>query len=976
MKRSTSVSAFGGALALLALLCSGSPVFAQAGETPDVAALMAAAAASGGSSGESKKQPDFPEWKEVSEGFSKVVSTADGSDSLYGIWTRAKDGQMLAELPAGYQGQKHYIALTVPTGELFSGLQAGDLYVSWKRFDKRLALIEPNLDVRSTGDQESKDSIGNHFVDRVVLDVPIVCMGPNNQPVIDMDDLLVGQASRFYGGYGNGMNRNLATITKAKAFPENVELAFTVPTGGDLKTYHYSISRIPDGNGYQPRAADDRVGYFMTTYRDLGKFRDDQVRTRYINRWRLEKADPKLKLSPPKEPITFYVEHTVPIRYRRWVKEGVLFWNQAFERIGITDAVVVHYQDKATGAHMDKDPEDVRYNFLRWLSNDIGTAIGPSRAHPLTGQILDADIVLTDGWIRHFWYQSHEFLPQTAMAGFTEADLAWFSEHPDWDPRVRLAPPKDRAAVRAGVAEDRARSAVSGLSSLATMGTQMRDSSALHQLAARLGPDASLCLAAEGKAQQMSVAGLQFALGGLVGGDADDGERKDGDAPAEDDEEEESLIDGIPESFVGPMLADLVAHECGHTLGLRHNFKASSLYSLAEMNSAAFKGAKPFAGSVMDYIPVNINMDDGELQGDWAMIGCGPYDLWAIEYGYGFGDPAEVAKRCADPGLAYATDFDTAGPDPLARRYDFAADPLEYCESRMRLARQQRGKVLDDFVKDGDSWGRARRGYSITLGTQTQSLSMMANWVGGAFLNKDHKGDPGEREPIVPVPVETQRRALRFVIDNAFHDESFGLTPDLLQHMTLQKWSDPDDWFTAYDDATFPLHDRIAGIQASALSMLLSPTTLRRVYDNELLVPADEDALTLVELMATVGGDVWSELSGGKGSFTNRKPMISSLRRNLQAEHVERLIDLSLGAVWGAVEKPVSNLAVAQLRDLSEQLAAALDGGGLDDYSKDHLVEARIRIGKALDAQYVYNADAMGGGGSTIFYLGEPAPGN
>ena len=69
----------------------------------------------------------------------------------------------------------------------------------------------------------------------------------------------------------------------------------------------------------------------------------------------------------------------------------------------------MYYQDKATGAHMDKDPEDVRYNFIRWLSNDIGTAMGPSRTHPMTGQILDADIVLTDGWIRHFWYQSNEF---------------------------------------------------------------------------------------------------------------------------------------------------------------------------------------------------------------------------------------------------------------------------------------------------------------------------------------------------------------------------------------------------------------------------------------------------------------------------------------------------------------------------------------------------------------------------------------
>jgi hypothetical protein len=61
------------------------------------------------------------------------------------------------------------------------------------------------------------------------------------------------------------------------------------------------------------------------------------------------------------------------------VREGVLMWNKAFEKVGIANAIEVYYQDAATGAHMEKDPEDVRYNFVRWLNNDIGTAIGPSR---------------------------------------------------------------------------------------------------------------------------------------------------------------------------------------------------------------------------------------------------------------------------------------------------------------------------------------------------------------------------------------------------------------------------------------------------------------------------------------------------------------------------------------------------------------------------------------------------------------------
>ena len=103
-------------------------------------------------------------------------------------------------------------------------------------------------------------------------------------------------------------------------------------------------------------------------------------------------------------------------------------------------------------------------------------------------------------------------------------------------------------------------------------------------------------------------------------------------------------LDGIPEWFVGPLFAELVCHEVGHTLGLRHNFKASSLYTHEQMNSEEFKGKKTIAGSVMDYLPPNFRVDTGEVQGDFTMIDVGPYDKWAIRYGYMFGDPSEVLK--------------------------------------------------------------------------------------------------------------------------------------------------------------------------------------------------------------------------------------------------------------------------------------------------------------------------------------------
>jgi hypothetical protein len=168
----------------------------------------------------------------------------------------------------------------------------------------------------------------------------------------------------------------------------------------------------------------------------------------------------------------------------------------------------------------------------------------------------------------------------------------------------------------------------------------------------------------------------------------------------------------IPEWFLAQPRAH--RHEVGHTLGLRHNFKASSIYSLAKINSPELKGKQPFAGSVMDYLPINVVLNEkGELQGDIDMLGIGPYDMWAIEYGYTFDDTAKVLARVR-ARVAYATDG-TRRPGPPRPRYDAATRWL--AESRMKFT-GLRAQILDKFVKAATlvegAWG-----YKITLGTQS-----------------------------------------------------------------------------------------------------------------------------------------------------------------------------------------------------------------------------------------------------------------
>lgn len=923
-------------------------------------------------------KPDFPPHTEVLKDFEQVISSIDKTPSLFQIWVRRKDSQMLAVFPEKFAQKKFFIALTVASGEQYAGLQAGDMYVYWVRNDKRMELRTPNLEVRSTGEAESKASVQRLFTDRVIVDVPILALVPGWGPVIDMDALLVGEAEKFFGPMVRGARTALATIKTAKAFPQNVELAFELPMrDGVLKTLHYSISEITPNPAYKPRVADERVGYFTTAFMDLGKYQAEESRVRYINRWHLEKADPNLKVSPPKNPIVFYIESTTPIRYRRWVREGVLMWNKAYEKVGIANALEVYYQDAATGAHMEKDPEDVRYNFVRWLNNNIGTAIGPSRVDPLTGQILDADIILTDGWIRHYWRQFNETIPQFALEGLSPAALAWLQTRPQWDPRVRLAPPANREALIAGILARGPQ--LQGGHPAAGAGSPLAGSNEFDGLAGRTSQFNGLCRAADCRALDLAVMRATFELtretleaAAATAGDKPDGDKKDDKKP---EEPKDPLLDGVPEWFIGPLIADLVAHEVGHTLGLRHNFRASSIYTLEQINSPEVKGKKAFAASVMDYLPVNIfDWQDKEKQGDYGMIEIGPYDYWAIEYGYAIVDKPEALKpilaKAPQPELTYATDEDTMGPDPLARRYDFAADPLNYGKKQLELAKFHRERLIEKFVKEGQSWARARYGYEMTLGLQTRALAMMSGWLGGAFVNRDKKGDPGNRAPITVVPVKDQREALKFVLENAFRDEAYGLTPDLLRRMTLDKWW--DNLAVIFEDPTWPIHDRIMGVQSLVLTRLMNPGTLGRVYDNELMTPGQEDMITIPEVLRKLETEIWSELDKPAANYTERQPMISSLRRNLQREYIERLIDLSMPSAWGqAAHKPIANLALMHLRQLSARLGKALETAGLDAYTRAHLDEARLRIEKALDAGYILNAGGQGGLGGIILLMGQ-----
>ncbi|MFV0446839.1 MAG: DUF5117 domain-containing protein, partial [Planctomycetaceae bacterium] len=335
-----------------------------------------------------------------------------------GMWKlHYSEQQLLVELPKSALG-KEYMVLTsiargISSGMVIGGMTWGfgdDIIWTFKQSGEKLFVIQRNVRYRAKeGSPESK-AVELAYSDSILYALPILTTAPDGSLLVDMTRIFMSDDMGIGGAIGSGFSfqSDRSTWAKVVGFPSNIELEVaavyggrgaveTVPDSRGVQVnVHYSISELPKvgSNGYKPREADDRIGYFLTVIKDFSDKAEDEHFVRYINRWNLQKRDSSADLSPAKEPIIFYIEKTVPVALRPTVEAGILEWNKAFEKIGFAGAIQVrHEEDVENQLGVDIDPEDVRFNFFRWITADAGFAMGPSRVDPRSGQIMDADII-------------------------------------------------------------------------------------------------------------------------------------------------------------------------------------------------------------------------------------------------------------------------------------------------------------------------------------------------------------------------------------------------------------------------------------------------------------------------------------------------------------------------------------------------------------------------------------------------------
>jgi hypothetical protein len=828
--------------------------------------------------------------------FEKFKEGAESQPGLFTVWK--KNGKVWFEIAPSQLGTQYLLVPTLVNGVdaqrfLVSGIPFGSYLISFERAGDKIVVLEDNPYGKAHPNTPAALSVANSYPPSVLSVDPIASIDKATGDLVFTADFLLSDvndvttalnAANTSPQVRYNLNSRFSYYGPTKAFPKNVEVETdltwssgtgdpgidSVPDSRNLyMKIHDSILQLPD-EGYQPRFADDRVGYFLTARRQY----DDQQHGYtnfqiYVNRWRIEKSDPNARVSPAKNPIVFYILNEVPPQYRGALRDAMLEWNKAYEAIGITHAIEVRQQPDDP----NWDPDDARYSIVRWATTSIPAfgAAGPSIVNPLTGEIFRGEVIMDANIVRSYNTAYKEIIDPTQTA----------------------------------------------MSPAAQMSCQLHD-----------------CALGLEMAQQRDWGVLALTLDGKFNGTP-------------------------PDWFMYDSLKAIMLHEFGHTLGLRHNFQGSTVYSMPQVQNKTFSRTHGIVNSVMEYTPLNLS-PHGQPQGEFFMDTIGPWDYTMIKYGYmpiaARSYEAEIptlralASTYTRPELAYATDEDTSfydgfATDPRAMTFDLTSDPLRYAENTLSIDQRLFNTLLSRRPALGESYEDVRRDFAIVMRSWQRYTTYTTTFIGAEYFTRNHRGDPHAKAPFIPVPRDQERRAYLLLDRYALADNAFKITPQLINSLGTTRYNhwqaDPND--TGRLD--FPVELALSNMQVVLLRRMFQPTVLTRLDSMELRTSKPGQTMSLADLFNWTDQSVYGDLQSGVTT-------VNVVHRNLQHRYAELLAHIMLRPDPGT---PTDARALARhhLASVSQRISQALKRGGLEETTQANLEDIRTLADRALSAPVV-----------------------
>lgn len=367
-----------------------------------------------------KKQENTTEKKDAYERFltgNKRVSSSSTFMTLHTL-----DSKVFIELPKSSMGRDMLVGATISS---VSNPKLGDLgfknsnlvHVRFVEKDSSVVMQVVNTDLffdKQDKNAEQASKLNYDNLDFFTFPVK-VRNTKQNTVVFDASSFLLKE-DRFFpiiaknvGSYtvNSSLKENLTRITAVKAFEENacvkMERNYIISLSGRsgssaINNYpvtigvNFNFALLPQDQ-MTPRLSDTRIGYFLINKDVVTNGKVEKAT--FVKRWRIEPKDTAAyfagKLTEPTKPIVYYIENTFPTLWKNAIKNGVLRWNKAFEKIGFKN--VVQVQDFPTN-DPNFDPDNFKYSCIRYLPTDVENAMGPSWTDPRTGEIINATVLV------------------------------------------------------------------------------------------------------------------------------------------------------------------------------------------------------------------------------------------------------------------------------------------------------------------------------------------------------------------------------------------------------------------------------------------------------------------------------------------------------------------------------------------------------------------------------------------------------
>lgn len=402
-----------GIVAMLALLLAVPASFAQKKKAPAKPAATASQPAQDAPKNNTASTSKIKTFKEV------ITSKAVSDPGLFTV--HKVESKYYFEIPDSLLNREILVITRISgTVENFNFGGAGmetrpEQIARWERMEDKILLRSVSYTSVANPDLPIYQSVRNNNFDPVIMTFDIAALGKDStSTVIEVSELftkdveMIGPMSagqrRDFGV--RSLDRTRSMIVSMKSFPLNTEVrhiltyeATTPPANRTTNTLSVEMNQsfvLLPKTPMMPRMYDDRVGYFSISQYDYGLDEQKAARRRYITRWRLEPKDPAAfargELVEPVKPIVYYIDPATPVKWRKYLKQGVEDWNVAFEEAGFKNAIMA--KDPPTPEEDPEfSPEDVRYSVIRYVTNPIQNAMGPHVHDPRSGEIIESDII-------------------------------------------------------------------------------------------------------------------------------------------------------------------------------------------------------------------------------------------------------------------------------------------------------------------------------------------------------------------------------------------------------------------------------------------------------------------------------------------------------------------------------------------------------------------------------------------------------